>query len=69
MTAAQLQAGADWVIRKYYGPARLLKRLARWTTIPAGLRNLVYPLGLNLAYSNTTDSGYTQTAQFDLRFV
>jgi radical SAM superfamily enzyme YgiQ (UPF0313 family) len=50
MTAAQLQAGADWVIRSFYSPRRILRRALRWLTMPRGARLLPYPLALNLAY-------------------
>jgi radical SAM superfamily enzyme YgiQ (UPF0313 family) len=50
ITAEQLQAGADWVIRKYYSPWRILKRTLRWLTAPGGLRNFIYPFVLNWAY-------------------
>jgi radical SAM superfamily enzyme YgiQ (UPF0313 family) len=50
MTASDLQAGADWVIRTYYSPGRILKRALRWMTLPGGIANLIYPLGLNMAY-------------------
>jgi radical SAM superfamily enzyme YgiQ (UPF0313 family) len=50
MTAADLQAGADWVIRKYYSPLRILKRALRWITMPHGFRRFIYPLALNFAY-------------------
>ena len=50
MTAEQLQAGADWVIRKYYSPWRILKRTLRWLTAPCGLSHFIYPFVLNWAY-------------------
>ena len=50
MTAEELQAGADWLIRKFYSPWRILKRVARWAAIPGGWKHFVYPLGLSLAY-------------------
>ena len=50
MTAEQLQAGADWVIRKFYSPWRILRRAARWLGMPGGPRRILYPVGLNLAY-------------------
>lgn len=50
MTADQLQAGADWVIREFYSVPQILKRAARWLVMPGGLRNFLYPLALNLAY-------------------
>jgi len=50
MTAEELQAGADWVIREFYSPRQILRRSARWIAMPRGLRNLLYPLALNIAY-------------------
>lgn len=50
MEARQLQAGTDWVIRKYYAPGRILKRTLRWLRAPGGLRNFIYPFVLNWAY-------------------
>lgn len=54
MSARQLQAGADWVIRKYYAPWRILKRTVRWLTSPRGLSHFVYPFVLNWAYFGRT---------------
>ena len=50
MTAEELQAGSDWLIRKFYSPARILKRSLRWLRLPGGWKYGLYPLGLNLAY-------------------
>ncbi|MFO7570046.1 MAG: radical SAM protein, partial [Smithellaceae bacterium] len=50
MLPEELDAGNQWVIRKYYAPLRILKRVSRWLRTPNGLRHLIYPLGLNLAY-------------------
>ncbi|MCP4644925.1 MAG: B12-binding domain-containing radical SAM protein [bacterium] len=50
MTAEELQAGADWLIRSFYSPWRILRRLPRWMGVRGGLKRFVYPLGLNLAY-------------------
>ncbi len=50
MTAEQLQAGADWVIRRFYSPGRIIRRALRWGLMPRGLVRLAYPLALNLAY-------------------
>jgi radical SAM superfamily enzyme YgiQ (UPF0313 family) len=50
MSSEDLQAGADWLIRKFYAPRRIFKRLLRWWTYPGGLWTSLYPLGLNLAY-------------------
>lgn len=50
MTRRELQDGTDWVIRQYYRPWRIARRLGRWLAMPGGLRRFVYPLGLSLAY-------------------
>jgi len=50
MGSGELQAGADWVIRKYYSPLRIARRFLRWLRLPGGLVNFAYPLGLNVAY-------------------
>lgn len=50
MRTQQLQAGADWVIRKYYSPRRIFRRTLRWLTAPGGWRNFIYPFVLNWAY-------------------
>ncbi len=50
MSAAALQAGADWIIRRFYSPWHILRRVPRWAAIPGGLRNCAYILALNLAY-------------------
>ena len=50
MTPEELQQGTDWVIRKFYSPWRIIKRLSRWITMPGGIKNLIYPFGLNIAY-------------------
>ena len=56
ISAANLQAGADWVIRKYYSPLRIAKRFLRWITAPHGLSNFIYPFVLNLGYYGRTKS-------------
>jgi radical SAM superfamily enzyme YgiQ (UPF0313 family) len=50
MNTEQLQAGTDWVIRKFYSPMRIFKRALRWITMTGGVKNTIYPLVLNLAY-------------------
>lgn len=50
MEARQLQAGADWVIRQFYSPVRILKRTLRWLATPGGWRSFIYPFVLNWAY-------------------
>jgi len=50
MSTDHLQAGADWVIKKFYSPIRIIKRAFRWGNMSGDLRNIVFPLALNLAY-------------------
>lgn len=54
MRPEQLQAGADWVIRKYYAPWRILRRAVRWLCTPKGLPHFIYPFILNWAYFGRT---------------
>lgn len=54
MTAEELQNGADWVIRRYYSPWRILRRAVRWLCTPKGLSHAVYPFVLNWAYFGRT---------------
>ncbi len=53
MSAEQLQAGADWVIRKYYTPWRILKRTVRWLCTP-GLSHYTCLFVVNWAYFGRT---------------
>ncbi len=46
----ELQNGADWVIRKFYSPLKILSRLLRWIKIQKGLNKAIYPLCLSIAY-------------------
>ncbi len=54
MCPEQLQAGADWVIRKYYAPWRIVRRAVRWLCTPKGLLHFIYPFVLNWAYFGRT---------------
>ena len=56
MRPEQLQAGADWVIHKYYAPWRILKRTVRWLCAPKGLTHFIYPFVLNWAYFGRTEA-------------
>lgn len=49
MTREDLQAGADWIIGKFYSPLSIVKRMVRWLKI-GGLGRIHYPLFLNAAY-------------------
>lgn len=50
MTAQELQSGADWLIRSFYAPWRILARIPRWLGYRRDFVGVLYPLGLNLAY-------------------
>ncbi|MEW5981485.1 MAG: radical SAM protein [Acidobacteriota bacterium] len=50
MTRDELMAGLQWINKRFYSPARILRRLCRWLTMPSGLRNFHVPLLLNVAY-------------------
>jgi radical SAM superfamily enzyme YgiQ (UPF0313 family) len=60
MRSEQLKGGADWVIRRFYRPTAILRRLLRWVITPKGLSHLIYPLVLNLAF-------YGRVRQFKIR--
>ncbi|MBL7215379.1 MAG: B12-binding domain-containing radical SAM protein [Phycisphaerae bacterium] len=53
MGAEQLQAGADWVIRKYYAPWRILRRTVRWLCT-RGLSHYTCLFVVNWAYFGRT---------------
>lgn len=50
MSRQDLQGGLEWINKRFYSPWRILKRLARWLTMPSGLSNFHIPLLLNVAY-------------------
>ena len=50
MTRTDLMAGLEWINKRFYSPARILRRLARWLTMPSGLGRFHIPLLLNAAY-------------------
>lgn len=50
MTPQELQTGADWLIRSFYSPWRILRRIPRWLSYRRDVSSVLYPLGLNLAY-------------------
>jgi len=60
MTPQQLQAGTDWVIRKYYTPWRIFRRFLRWMLLPDGWKNFIYLLVPNIAY-------YGRVKSFNIR--
>ena len=50
MSRTDLMAGLEWINKRFYSPARILRRLARWLTMPRGLGRFHIPLLLNVAY-------------------
>lgn len=54
MSAEALQAGHDWVVREFYRPWRIARRLARRAAFPRGMATLPYAAALNLAYYGRT---------------
>ena len=50
MAREDLEEGTKWVVREFYKPSRILRRLVRWLAMPRGLRHIAYPLLLNIAY-------------------
>jgi radical SAM superfamily enzyme YgiQ (UPF0313 family) len=50
MTRTDLMAGLEWINKRFYSPGRILRRLARWLTMPRGLGRFHIPLLLNAAY-------------------
>jgi hypothetical protein len=50
MSRTDLMAGLEWINKRFYSPARILGRLARWLTMPSGLGHFHIPLLLNVAY-------------------
>lgn len=50
MSAGELEAGSHWLIRNYYSPIRILKRIPGWLKVKGGIINIWYPLLLSLAY-------------------
>lgn len=50
MTRTDLMAGLEWINKRFYSPARILRRFARWLVMPRGLGRFHIPLLLNAAY-------------------
>ena len=50
MTRQDVMAGLEWINKRFYSPSRILRRLARWLLMPAGLSRFHIPLLLNVAY-------------------
>ena len=50
MTQEDLNAGLNWIKKKYYAPWRIFRRLARWLWMPSGYKHFYFPLVLNVAY-------------------
>lgn len=54
LSAEDLQAGHDWITRKFYSPWRIARRLARLVARAGGWRVLPYAAAVNLAYYGRT---------------
>jgi len=50
MSRQDLEAGLEWINKRFYSPRRILGRLVRWLRMPSGPRNFYIPLALNVAY-------------------
>ncbi len=50
MSREELMAGLQWINKRFYTPWRILRRLGRWLTMPAGFSQFHIPLLLNVAY-------------------
>ncbi|SDP82471.1 B12-binding domain-containing radical SAM protein [Desulforhopalus singaporensis] len=50
MTASELQDGHDWVTRKFYSPARIMKRVVNHMKRTKKLATLPYVAAVNMAY-------------------
>ena len=50
MSREELQDGADWLIRAFYSPWRIARRVPRWLAVRGGWRSWLYPFVLNVAY-------------------
>ena len=50
MTRDELMAGLQWINKRFYAPWRILRRLARWLSLPSGTRRCHVPLLLSVAY-------------------
>jgi hypothetical protein len=50
MSAEDLQAGHDWITRKFYSPWRIVRRLWRHARQPNSLASLPYLIAVNMAY-------------------
>ena len=50
MNGKDLQAGTDWVIRRFYSLPKIFSRSFRWLFIPGGIKNFIYPFVLSQGY-------------------
>lgn len=50
MTQEDLEAGLQWINKKFYSPLRIVKKMIRWITMPSGFKNMYFALALNIAY-------------------
>lgn len=50
MSREDLRAGLEWINKRFYSPARIMRRLIQWIGMPSGWHNFYFPLFLNVAY-------------------
>jgi len=50
MSRQDLEAGLEWINKRFYSPLRIARRMIRWIRMPYGWKSLIYPLFLNVAY-------------------
>ena len=50
MTQQDLEAGLQWINKKFYSSLRIVKRMLRWPAMPPGFKNMYFASALNIAY-------------------
>ena len=50
MSRRDLDAGLEWINKRFYSPRRIARRFLRWLRMPSGFSNCYIPLALNVAY-------------------
>lgn len=50
MSQQDLNAGLEWINKRFYSPWRITKRIFRWLFSPIGYKNIYFALFLNIAY-------------------
>ena len=50
MSRDDLNAGLQWINKRFYSPLRIFKRIIRWLFSPIGYSNMYFALFLNIAY-------------------